>query len=148
MYFFSFFINYLINHIGKATSSIMPNNKTKMNDIIFAILNVHNFVLKPEQINPIKEKNAINIGSKSKNSIPLADESFDKRSISLNILTEAAITPYKAYKDQAPVLSRISRLRRLQGLLACHSAIPKYHLRSPFRKQQARGTTTDQFRIL
>ena len=77
----------------------MPNNKSKMNDIIFAILNVHNFVLKPEQINPIKEKNAINIGSKSKNSIPLADESFDKRSISLNILTEAAITPYKAYKE-------------------------------------------------
>ena len=77
----------------------MPNNKTKMNDIIFAILNVHNFVLKPEQINPIKEKNAINIGSKSKNSIPLADESFDKRSISLNILTEAATTPYNAYKE-------------------------------------------------
>lgn len=77
----------------------MQNTISNTSDIILAILYVHNFVLTPEEINPTKEKNAINSGSKSKKSIPLADESFDKRSISLNILTEAATTPYNAYKE-------------------------------------------------
>lgn len=83
----------------KPMNIIMQNNTSKTNDIIFVILYEHNFALTPEQIDPIKEKNAINIGSKSKNSIPLADGSFDKRSISLNILMKAATTPYKAYKE-------------------------------------------------
>lgn len=77
----------------------MQNTISNTNDAILVILYVHNFVLMPEEIKPTKENNAINSGSKSKNSIPLADESFDKRSISVSILTKAATTPYKAYKE-------------------------------------------------
>ena len=89
----------------------MQNSISKTNDIIFMTLYEHNFVLTPEQISPIKEKNAINIGSKSKNSIPLADESFDKRSISLNILTAATATPYKAHKETRKNITAKIRLR-------------------------------------
>lgn len=82
----------------------MQNTISNTSDIILAILYVHNFTLTPEQTKPTIEKNTINSGSNNKKSIPLADGSFDKRSISLNILIKAATTPYKAYKETRKIL--------------------------------------------